>query len=150
MRSPRRRNPNVSVLNFLSLFLHRGNQISIMNSDYVQTASQRTTPEGFRKTDFVNTSSQQMTPGSLPTFFRHNNPSGYMPFPLANLRVPQAPIVDQMSESKNVSRLPKANTMPKYFEDNTKSQLERFRTSSMRAWDVPLGLTELRATDTTF
>ena len=125
-------------------------RIESMNSAYVQTASQKQTPAGFRHTDFVNTSSQQMTPGMLPDYFRANNPSGYMPFPLADLRVAQAPIVDQVSESKNVSSLPKKETMPEYFEDQTKSQLERFRTSSMRSWNVPLALTELRATDTTF
>jgi len=121
-----------------------------MNSAYIQTASQKETPEGYRKTDFVNTSSQQMTPGELPEYFRMNNPSNYMPFPLADLRVPQAPITNQISESKNVSNLPKTETMPTYFDDNVKSQLERFRTQSMRSWNVPLALTELRATDTTF
>ena len=121
-----------------------------MNSAYIQTASQKTTPEGYRHTSFVNASSQQITPGELPDYFRNNNPSGYMPFPIADLRTPHAPIVNQISESKNVSSLPKKDTMPEYFEDNTKSQLERFRTQSMRSWNVPLALTELRATDTTF
>ena len=121
-----------------------------MNSAYIQTASQTKTPAGYRQTDFVNASSQQITPGELPDYFRNNNPSGYMPFPVANLKTPQAPILNQISESKNVSSLPKKETMPHYFEDNTKSQLERFRTSSMRSWNVPLALTELRATDTTF
>ena len=121
-----------------------------MNAAYVQKASQHTAPGGFRKTDYVNISSQQMTPGELPTYFRNNNPSGYMPFPLADLRVPQAPISNQISESNNVSNLPKKETMPRYFENNVESRLERFRTSSMRSWNVPLALTELRATDTTF
>jgi hypothetical protein len=121
-----------------------------MNSSYVQTASQHAAPGGFRQTDFVNTSSQQQTPGELPTFFRQNNPSGYMPFPQSDIRVPQSPIVDAISESKNVSNLPKANTMPEFFDTNVKSTLERFRTASMRSWGVPLGLTEMRATDTTF
>jgi hypothetical protein len=119
-----------------------------MNPSYVQTASQTTNPQnGYTHTNFTNLSSQQISPGLIEGFFQSNNPAEPMPFGMEDLKVRDKPIMKQISEDNNVSNLPKAEGMPSYFNRNTSTRLHRFRTQSMKAWGVPLGLTELRATD---
>lgn len=123
-----------------------------LNPQYVQTISKETVPGGmpgrtFQKKDFVNTSSQMADPGMLPRFFGQQNEAYPMPFVLSDIPISKAPIKSQLSEANNVSNLPKVATLPEEFKNNVDSKLVRFRTDSMRAFGVPLGMTELRATD---
>lgn len=123
-----------------------------LNPTYLQRISKETVPGGapgqtFQKKDFVNTSSQMADPGLLPGFFGKQNDAYPMPFVLSDIPVAKAPIKSQISEANNVSNLPKIATLPETFKNNVESKLVRFRTDSMRAFGVPLGMTELRATD---
>lgn len=123
-----------------------------LNPAYVQRISQETVPGGLpgrtlKKRDFVTTSSQMADPGMLTTFFGTQTAAYPMPFVLSDIPVAQQPIKSQISERNNVSELPRTATLPETFKNNVESKLVRFRTDSMRAFGVPLGLTELRATD---
>ena len=118
---------------------------------YIQQVSEKTVPGyGYKHKMFTNMSSQQMNPGALPTFFRGNNPFKPMPFAQKDLNVPNQPIVQQINEKNNVSNLPKKETLTESFEQEVGTKNRRFRTASMRAWDVPLSMTETRATDAMF
>ena len=123
-----------------------------LNPTYVQRISEETVPGGvpgqtFQKKNFVNVSSQMNDPGMLPSFFGQQSAAYPMPFVLSDIPVAQQPIKQQISENNNVSALPKVTTLPERFKDNVESKLVRFRTDSMKAFGVPLGMTELRATD---
>ena len=70
-----------------------------------------------------------------------------MPFTDADIPQANTPIQEQLSENNNVSVLPRVETLTRDFDNASKATEVRFRTGSMRAWGVPLGMTELRATD---
>lgn len=118
---------------------------------FVQEVSEQRIPQyGYVQRQFTNLSSQQATPGLLPSFFQQQTNMLPMPFGVEDLNVPNNPIVEQISERNNVSNLPRAETLTADFDMAAQSKERRFRTGNMRAWGVPLGMTELRATDTTF
>lgn len=116
-----------------------------LNPYFVQTVS-----EGEVKDSkiFTNRSSQQENPGMLGQIF--NTKMQDMPFVHDDIPVPEKMMHDQINENNNVSQLPKIATMGRGFEDATVSKARRFRTGSMRMWGVPLGQTELRATEMNF
>lgn len=122
-----------------------------MNPSYVQAVSYETVPYyGYKHPRFVNLSSQMMTPGSLPAFFKRENTADKMPFSDADLPQETAGLVSEWQRANLISSMPKEETMPFFFEAESGSKLRRFRTDSMRAWGVPLGMTELRATDMSY
>lgn len=124
-----------------------------LNPQFVQRVSEITAPGekvpgvSMKKQLFTNVSSQMADPGMLPRFFHQQNTGYLMPF--TNSDIPQAnePLQQQLSELNNVSALPRIETLTRDFEEWSKPVEVRFRTGSMRAWGVPLGMTELRATD---
>lgn len=124
-----------------------------LNPQYVQRVSEETVPGGVPGAkplihkNFHNVSSQMADPGALPSFFSKQNQAYPMPFTDADIPVPQSPILQQVSAMNNVSQLPTKTTLPLFFEDQTKSKQVRFRTQNMIAFGVPLGMTELRASD---
>ena len=89
-----------------------------------------------RKMTFTNTASQMANPGTLPAFFANQNTANSMP--LSDL--PNQEIPKQVVPSEGLGA---------FFDKQEESKLVRFRTGSMRAWNVPLGMTEVRATDFT-
>lgn len=126
-----------------------------LNPAYVQRISEETVPGGqpgmtLQKKSFTNVASQMNDPGMLPGFFGKQSDAYPMPFVLSDIPVSEQPIKQQINEKNNVSELPKVATLPETFKNNVESKLVRFRTDSMRAFGVPLGATELRATDATF
>jgi len=127
-----------------------------LNPQYVQRVSERTVPGGLpgmkplTHKNFSNISSQMADPGALPRFFGKQNQAYPMPFTDGDIPVPQSPILQQLSENNNVSALPTKTTMPHFFKDQSASKQVRFRTQNMIALGVPLGMTELRATDASY
>lgn len=121
---------------------------SAMNPYFVQAVSSETDPYyGYKHRRFTNLSSQMMDPGSLPAFFRRENTAERMPFSLADIPENDGGVLDQFAQSELISEMPRSETMPRFFEDETGTKLRRFRTDSMRAWGVPLAMTEVRETD---
>ena len=124
-----------------------------LNPQYVQRVSEETFPGGVPAAkplihkNFHNVSSQMADPGMLPSFFSKQNTAYPMPFTDGDIPVPQSPIIQQVNEMNNVSQLPKKNMMHQFYKDQVKSKQVRFRTQNMIAFGVPLGMTELRATD---
>lgn len=119
-----------------------------MEPSFVQNVSRsEVKPYGFEHLSFTNVSSQMMNPGQLPTYFKATQELGYMPFTAGDLPVPHEPIKELINEKNNVSNLPRKNTEKQFFEENLKDKFVRFRTASQRSWDVPIQLTDLRATD---
>lgn len=126
-----------------------------LNPAYVQRISEETVPGGLpgmtvQKPLFSNVASQMNDPGTLPSFFGTQSVAYPMPFVLSDIPVSEQPLKQQINEKNNVSELPKVATLPERFKNNVESKLVRFRTDSMRAFGVPLGMTELRATDAMF
>lgn len=125
-----------------------------LNPTYVQRVSESIVPGGipgknyqFKHKNFTNVSSQMADPGQLLNYFQTQNVAYPMPYTNADFPVNQTPITQQVSERNNVSALPLKNTLPEYFKNKLTSKEVRFRTGSMMAWGVPLGMTQLRATD---
>lgn len=123
-----------------------------LNPQYVQKVSEQIVPgwkpgQTLKKPLFENISSQMADPGSLPRFFGQQNSAHLMPFTMGDIPQPREPILQQLSENNNVSALPKTETLTRDFDNASKAKEVRFRTQGMRMWNVPLGLTELRATD---
>jgi hypothetical protein len=116
--------------------------------EFVQTVTAR--QDGARGSSFTNLSSQMMHPGTLPLFFQTQNTAEPMPFTNGDIIVAEQPITAQISERNNVSNLPRFESMPGEFRDAAREKLVRFRTASMRAWGVPLAMTETRGADTMY
>lgn len=125
-----------------------------LNPTYVQRVSESIVPAGipgkniqFTHKNFTNVSSQMSDPGQLLNFFQSQNVAYPMPFTDGDIPIDQTPITQQINERNNVSALPRKNIFPEYFKDKVTNKQVRFRTGSMISWGVPLGMTELRATD---
>jgi hypothetical protein len=115
-----------------------------LDPQFVQRVSQQRTPAGFTETNFQNLSSQMMNPGVLPQYFGSENRAEPMPVTLAHaLSVPENDI-PQIATS-TIADMPRAETMPLNFDEDSKSKRVAFRTGSMRAWGVPLDHTELHS-----
>jgi hypothetical protein len=127
-----------------------------LNPQFVQRVSEITAPGqkvpgvDMTKKLFTNVSSQMADPGMLPRFFHQQNTGYPMPFTDADIPQADAPLQQQLSEMNNVSVLPRVETLTRDFDEALQSNQVRFRTGSMRAWGVPLGMTELRATDASY
>ncbi len=109
-----------------------------LNPTYVQEISMHTTPSGQRKQNFVNISSQMMNPGLLPSFFAAQNTAVEVKDTV--FQTPNMYPFNQREPTQNFQDL---------FRAQTPSKMAQFRTASMKAWNVPQGLTEIRAGDFT-
>ena len=123
-----------------------------MDPSFVQNVSRQTVePYGFEHRTFTNMSSQQMNPGELPSYFDSSETIGYMPFAQANLPVSHTPIESIVNVKNNVSNLSRVPGNEKlFYQKNLVNKNVPFRTPTSRAWNVPLSLMELRATDANF
>jgi hypothetical protein len=123
-----------------------------MDPSFVQNVSRQTVePYGFEHHTFTNMSSQQMNPGELPSYFDASETTGYMPFAQANLPVSHAPIESIVNEKNNVSNLSRVpGNEELFYKKNLVNKNVPVRTPTARAWNVPLSLVELRATDANF
>jgi hypothetical protein len=111
---------------------------------FVQTASQQRMPPGFTETNYQNLSSQMINPGTLPQFFGSENLAQPMPVTLNNtLRIPDNDIPSIIR--LNINDMPTAETLTRNFEADVRPKRVAIRTSSMRAWNVPVELDEMRA-----
>jgi hypothetical protein len=116
-----------------------------MDPYYVQRISQTRTPQGFTETNFTNLSSQMLNPGTLPQFFGNENTAEPMPLTLAQaLGQPGGDRISGIVGS-NISNMPRAETMPRSFETDTRSKFANFRTANMIAWNVPLSETQMHS-----
>ncbi len=115
-----------------------------LDPQFVRRVSQERTPACFTETNFQNLSSQMMKPGVLPQYFGSEIRAEPMPVTLAHaLSVPENDI--PAIASSNIANMPRAETMPLRFDEDSRSKRVAFRTSNMRAWGVPLDRTELHA-----
>jgi hypothetical protein len=115
-----------------------------LDPQFVQRVSQERTPAGVTRANFQNLSSQMMNPGVLPQFFGRENRAEPMPVTLADaLSVPENGIPE--IATSDIANMPRAETMSLHFDRDSRSKRVAFRTSSMRAWGVPLDRTELHS-----
>lgn len=111
-----------------------------LNPAFVQSISQKNTPANERgqvlnRTTFTNTSSQMANPGLLPVFFANQNTANTMP------------IYDIPDQTKPLTLETQQENLDQFINRENATKLVRFRTGSMKAWNVPLGMTEVRAED---
>ena len=111
---------------------------------FVQSASQQRMPPGFTETNFENLSSQMINPGTLPQFFGDENLAQPMPVTLANaLNLPENAIPSIVRQ--NINDMSTEETLTRNFEMDVRPKRVPIRTSSMRAWNVPVEMDEMRA-----
>jgi len=120
-----------------------------MQASYIQRASLATEPGAKHKVTFTNLSSQEANPGNLLSFFQSQTSATQpMPFAHPDIVVPEQEIQARLSEENtNVSKVSRRDRLDEFYEQNVYTTKTDMRTPNQQAWNVPLDLTEARATE---